>query len=193
MFTKVDLADAYNQIRLGPESQKRLALSTHRGVLLQTRLPFGITSAPGYFQEIMEQLTSDLPGVAVMLDDLLVSGKDAESHAQNLRLLLSRLNEKGLRCRLEKCVFAQPSVEYLGHLMSARGVAKGKKVNDVMNMPVPHNVGSLRSFLGSVQFYGKFLPPALSTISEPLHRLTRDGVSWQWTSTQHNNLTRTFM
>ena len=73
MFTKVDLADAYNQIRLGPESQKRLALSTHRGVLLQTRLPFGITSAPGYFQEIMGQLTSDLPGVAVMFDDLLVS------------------------------------------------------------------------------------------------------------------------
>ena len=46
-FTKVDLADAFNQIKLGPESQKRLALSTHRGVLLQLRLPFGISLAPG--------------------------------------------------------------------------------------------------------------------------------------------------
>ena len=64
-FSKIDLADAYNQVKLAPESQKRLALSTHQGILLQTRLPFGISSAPGYFQRIMDQLTSDLKGVAV--------------------------------------------------------------------------------------------------------------------------------
>ena len=52
-FSKVDLADAYNQIELGPESHRRLALSTHRGVLLQTRLPFGISSDTGYFQDVM--------------------------------------------------------------------------------------------------------------------------------------------
>ena len=79
-YTKIDLADVYNQILLAPERQRRLALSTHKGVLLQTRLPFGIRSAPGYFQEIMEQLTQALPGVAVYLDDILVSGANAESH-----------------------------------------------------------------------------------------------------------------
>ena len=104
-FSKIDLADAYNQICLGPESQKKLALSTHRGVLLQKRLPFGIISAPGYFQDIMDQLTQDLPGVAVYLDDILVSGDTAEDHAANLRGLLQRLQEKGLRCRREKCFF----------------------------------------------------------------------------------------
>lgn len=72
-FTKIDLADAYNQIKLAPKSQRRLALSIHWGVLLQKRLPFGIKSAPGYFQEIMEQLTKDLPEVAVYLDDVLVT------------------------------------------------------------------------------------------------------------------------
>ena len=66
-FTKIDLADAYNQIQLSPESQKRLALSTHRGVFLQMRLPFGISSAPGYFQELMDKLTCDLQGVAVYM------------------------------------------------------------------------------------------------------------------------------
>ena len=79
-YTTIDLADAYNQILLAPESLRRLALSTHKGVLLQKRLPFGISSAPGYFQEIMEQLTQALPGVAVYLDDILVSGANAESH-----------------------------------------------------------------------------------------------------------------
>ena len=73
-YTKIYLADAYNQIQLAPESQRRLALSTHPGVLLQKRLPIGIKSAPGYFQEIMENLASDLPGVAVLQDDMLVSG-----------------------------------------------------------------------------------------------------------------------
>ena len=81
---KIDLADAYNQIKIAPESQRRLALSTLHGVLLQQRLPFGIKSAPGYFQEIMEKLTSDLPGVTDYLDNILVSGKDATEHLNNL-------------------------------------------------------------------------------------------------------------
>jgi len=182
-FTKIDLADAYNQIQLASESQKRLALSTHRGVLLQCRLPFGIKSAPGYFQQIMEQLTSDLTGVAVYLDDILVSGDDAQAHLENLRALLQRLSEKGLRCRREKCRFAQPVVEYLGHLLSHEGVAKGPKVDAVKQMPRPKDVPSLKSFLGSVQFYSKFIPN-LSTLTEPLHKLTRRDVPWRWKAEQ---------
>ena len=178
-FLKIDLADAYNQIMLAPESQKRLALSTHRRVLLQMRLPFGITSAPGYFQEIMDQLTSDLQGVAVYIDDILVSGATASEHLKNLRSLFKHLEMKGLRCRLEKCIFAQPSVEYLGHILSQQGIAKGPKVDAVKRMPPPESVSGLRSFLGSVQFYGKFLPN-LATVTEPLHRLTKKEVPWKW-------------
>ena len=178
-YTKIDLADAYNQIMLSPESQRRLALSTHQGVLLQQRLPFGIKSAPGYFQEIMESLTCDLPGVAVFQDDMLVSGKDAKSHLSNLRGLLKRLHDKGLRCRRDKCKFAQPSVEYLGHILSAEGISKGSKVEAVKQMPAPTDVSSLKSFLGSVQFYGKFIPN-LSTIAEPLYKLTKKASTWKW-------------
>ena len=178
-YTKIDLADAYNQIKLTPESQRRLALSTHRGVLLQQRLPFGIKSAPGYFQEIMENLTNDLPGVAVFQDDILVSGKDATSHLSNLKGLLTRLNDNGLRCRQDKCKFAQPSVEYLGHTLSAEGISKGSKVEAVMKMPPPTDVSTLKSFLGSVQFYGKFIPN-LATMAEPLYRLTKKNTPWKW-------------
>ena len=184
-FTKIDLADAYNQVKLTPESQKKLALSTHRGVLLQKRLPFGIKSAPGYFQEIMEQLTSDLRGVAVYLDDILVSGTTAQEHLENLRALLKRLSKKGLRCRLEKCSFAQPVVEYLGHTLSSEGIAKGPKVDAIKQMPPPTDVSSLSSFLGSVQFYSKFLPN-LSTVLEPLNKLRRKGEPWHWGDQQQN-------
>ena len=184
-FSKVDLADAYNQIELGPESQKRLALSTHRGVLLQKRLPFGISSATGYFQDIMNQLTSDLTGVAVYLDDILISGTTAEDHLNNLRQLLKRLNDKGLRCRIEKCVFAEDSVTYLGHTISRNGISKGPKADAVTKMPAPSNVTQLRSFLGSVQFYNKFLTD-LSTISGPLYHLTEKNTKWKWDQPQED-------
>jgi len=82
--------------RFGPISRNRLALSTHRGVFLQNVLPFGISSAPGYFQSIMEDILRDLPGVAVYLDDILVCGSTAEEHLQNRRKLLDRLTAKGL-------------------------------------------------------------------------------------------------
>ena len=86
------MADAYNQIRLAPESRKRLALSKNRGVLLQNGLPFEISFDPEYFQKIMDDITKDLPGVAVYLDDILVSGKNAEDHLYNLKQLLWRLS-----------------------------------------------------------------------------------------------------
>ena len=178
-FTKIDLADAYNQIMLSPESQKKLALSTHRGVLLQQRLPFGITSAPGYFQEIIDQLTQDLNGVAAYIDDILVGGSTAEEHLSNVRNLFQRLHDKGLRCRLDKCVFAKPSIEYLGYILSKEGIAKGPKVDAVISMPAPENVSELKSFLGQIQFYSKFLED-LSTVLEPLNRLQRKNVSWHW-------------
>ena len=184
-FSKVDLADAYNQIELGPESQRCLALSTHRGVLLQTRLPFGISSATGYFQDVMNQLTSDLPGVAVYLDNILISGKTAEDHLNNLRRLLKRLDDRGLRCRIQKCVFAQDSVTYLGHTISRDGISKRPKADAVTKMPAPSNVSQLRSFLGSVQFYNKFLPD-LSTISEPLYHLTEKHTKWKWEEPQQD-------
>ncbi|KAK3756424.1 hypothetical protein RRG08_029095 [Elysia crispata] len=178
-FSKIDLADAYNQIQLSPASQEKLALSTHRGVLLQQRLPFGITSAPGYFQEVMDQLTHDLPGVAVYIDDCLVSGTDADSYLQNLRRLLQRLEENGLRCRMEKCEFGKPFVEYLGHTLSREGIAKGPKVDAITKMPAPTNIPELRAFLGQIQFYGKFLPN-LATVLEPLYNLTRKDSRWKW-------------
>ena len=110
---------------------------------------------------------------------ILVSGKDANDHLANLRALLQRLNDKGLRCGLEKCAFAEHVVEYLGHSLSHAGIAKGPKVNAVKNMPQPTDVSTLKSFLGSVQFYSKFLNN-LSTITELLYHLTRQNIPWKW-------------
>ena len=70
-------------------------------------------------------------------------------------------------------------MEYLGHTLSSEGIAKGSKVEAVLNMPPPTDVSTLKSFLGSVQFYGKFIAN-LSTLAEPLFRLTKKATSWKW-------------
>ena len=86
----------------------------------------------------MDELTSDLPGVTVYLDDILVSGKDAKDDYPNLQRLLDRLHDKGLRCKREKCCFGQPQVKYFGHIMLKKdGIHKGHKVDAVLNMPAP--------------------------------------------------------
>ena len=189
-FTKIDLADAYNQIRLAPESRKRLALSTHRGVPLQNVMPFGISSAPGHFQQIMDELTRNLPGVAVYLDDILVSGSTVEEYLRNLQHLLKRLENKGLRCRKSKCLFGQPHMEYLGHVLASNGIAKSPKVDAVIAMPPSTDLASLCSFLGSVQFYSKFSPSNFSTFAEPLYRLVQTRVAWTWSKQKNDAFTK---
>ena len=72
----------------------------------------------------MENLTSDPPGVAVFQDDMLVREQDANDYLGSLKGLLTRLNDKGFRCRRDKCKFAQPTVDYLGHTLSAEGISK---------------------------------------------------------------------
>ena len=115
----------------------------------------------------MEQLTRDLH-----VDNILVSGNNAQENPENLRVLFRRLSEKGLCFNLEKCIFIQSSVEYLGHILSKDGVAKRSKVDTVLRMALPKDVGTLVSFMGSVQFYVKFLQPNPSTNYKLLHKFT---------------------
>ena len=113
----------------------------------------------------MEQSARDLHGVAFYMDDILVTDNNAQEHLENLRALFRRLNKEGLCCNLEKCIFTQPSVEYLGHTSSKDGVAMGSKVGAVISMSVLKDAKTLRSFMGSVQLYAKFLPPNLYCIN----------------------------
>ena len=106
----------------------------------------------------MDRLTCDLKEVAVHQDGILVSGENANEHLQNLPALLQRLQEKGLRCRLEKYDFAQPSVEYLSHTLSRQGVSIGSKVDAIAKMPPLTDITGLQSFVGAVQLYLKFIP-----------------------------------
>ena len=121
LFSKLDLAHAYQQIPLANESMKYTTINTHKGLYQYTRLPFGVASAPSIFQRTMENILQGLPHTCVYIDDILITGANDEEHIHNLEAVLSCLEKAGLRLKLKKCQFMLPAVEYLGHQITAQG------------------------------------------------------------------------
>ncbi len=179
VFSKIDLAQAYQQVLLDDDSKKYTTINTHKGLYVYNRLAFGISSAPSIFQRIMENLMKDLK-VVVYLDDLLIVGKDEQEHLVILCKVLQRLQDSGLKVKKCKCEWGQTRVEYLGHVIDGRGVYPTKdKVRAIQDAPAPSNVKELRAFLGLVNYYGRFVPHQ-STVLAPLYRLLKEQVVWQW-------------
>ncbi|KAK8788142.1 hypothetical protein V5799_022084 [Amblyomma americanum] len=114
-FSKLDFREAYNQVPVDEETSKLLVINTHKGLFAYNRLAFGVSSAPALFQRRMEETLRDIPGTSVYLDDVLVTGRTDAEHLQNLRKVLQRVKESGLKLKQEKCEFFKPSLIYLGH------------------------------------------------------------------------------
>ena len=147
MFSKVDLASAYQQILLKEQSKEYTTINTHRGLYCYNRLPFGVASAPSIFQRTMENILQGIDHVCVYLDDILITGATEEEHIQNLDKVLTRLGSAGIRLKRDKCAFLLPAVEYLGHTISGRGLQPtDEKIQAIKNAPAPHDVTQLKSF-----------------------------------------------
>ena len=158
-----------------------VVINTHKGLFQYTRLPFGISSAPGIFQRVMESLLQGIPGVIVYLDDILVTGSSEEEHLRALEQVLDRLEKAGLRIRREKCDFMSPSVIYLGHKIDAEGLHPvADKIQATVNAQ-DNKVcqSSSHSYLGLLSYYSKFMPN-LATILTPLYQLLRKDSRWRW-------------
>ena len=179
-FSKLDVSHAYLQVPLDAESQKYVTVATHRGLFEYTRLPFGVSSAPSCFQRVMENLLQGIAGTCVYLDDILITGSTEQQHVENLAQVLSRLQRAGMRLKKDKCAFLLPSVTYLGHIISAQGLhTEDSKVKAIVDAPAPRDVTELRSFLGLVNYYAKFLPD-LATVLSPLYALLQHATEWKW-------------
>ena len=183
-FTKLDMSNAYLQLPLSDSSKQLVTINTHKGLFQYNRLPFGIASAPAIFQRTMETLLRGLKGVSVYMDDILVTGATIEEHLQNLEAVLDRLEKAGLRLNKTKCSFLASRIDFLGHTIDEKGLhPTDEKVAALKEAPTPTNVTELRSFLGIVNYYGKFLPH-LSTKLSPLYNLLHKNKKWMWTDKQ---------
>ena len=165
-FSKLDMSQAYQQVELDEDSKKYVVVNTHRGLFRFNRLPFGVASAPGIFQRVMECLLKEIPGVIVYLDDILVTGSSREEHLLNLGKVLEKLKEAGLKLKRNKCVFLAESVTYLGHRIDSEGLRPvEEKVRALLEVPNPKNTTELKSFLGMLSYYSKFLPNLSSELA----------------------------
>ncbi|XP_061706699.1 uncharacterized protein K02A2.6-like isoform X1 [Cydia pomonella] len=179
VFSKIDQTQAYNQVELD-ESKKYTVINTHKGLFRYNRLVYGLSSSPGIFQRIMSNLLKDLPQVEVFLDDIIIGSADINSHLVTLEKVLKRLHSHGMKLKKSKCSFLLEEVQYLGYVISKDGIkVDPTKIEGILKIPRPLNVTDLRSFLGVVNFYARFVPH-LSTILSPLYDLLRKGAIWNW-------------
>ena len=181
IFSKIDLTHAYQQMRLTEDCRNLVTINTHRGLYRYTRLPFGVASTPGLFQRVMDTIMQGLPEVVCYLDDILITGATLEEHLETLEHVLQRLQTYGIRAKRAKCAFLCDAVDYLGHCIDAAGLhTLLSKVEAVTQAPKPQDLAELRSFLGLLHYYGKFLP-SLATVLQPLNNLLKADAQWVWT------------
>ena len=97
-----------------------MVINSHKGLFCYKRLQFGVSSAPGIFQRIIDSIIKGIPGVVAYLDDILITGARKEEHVKVLEEGLSRLQRAGLKAKRTKCEFMVPLVTYLGHRLVLR-------------------------------------------------------------------------
>ena len=181
LYSKIDLLQAYNQLEVEVASRNLLTINTHKGLFQYSRVPFGIAAAPAIWQRTLELVLQGIPRVHCLLDDIIIAGRDEEEHFRLLEQVMARLDQYNFTINQQKCKFFQKQLEFCGYQIDSQGLHKTPdKIQAMLEAPRPTSVTQLRSFLGIISYYHRFLPN-LSTVLAPLHELLKAHTQWKWT------------
>ena len=182
-FSKIDLRSEYFQLKIRESDIPKTAFVTRYGQFEFTVMSFGLTNAPAYFMNLMNKVFMDELDkfVVVFIDDILIYSKSIQEHEQHLRVVLEKLRVHRLYAKFSKCEFWLEKVAFLGHILTAKGVAvDSEKVEAVSNWQPPTNVSEIRSFLGLAGYYRRFIE-GFSKITRPMTELLKKEKKFTWT------------
>ena len=182
-FTKIDLDGAYHQVRVKESDIPKTGFNCELGHFEFKVMTFGFTNAPATFQRLMNEIfeTSEHTFVVVYLDDILIFSNTWEEHLEHVRWALQKLRENSLFAKAKKCEWGKQEIEYLGHVIRPGQVLMDpKKIQAVVEWPVPTSVKEVQSFLGLANYYRRFIYQ-YSQIATPLTNLIKKGLKWAWT------------
>jgi len=181
-FTKMDLKNGFNSIRIREGDEWKTAFGTRYGLYEFQVMPFGLTNAPSTFQDMMNHVLSDLLDVGVLayMDNILVYAGTKSEDDHLVKEVLRRLQDKGLAVSPEKCVWRAQEVEFLGYIIGREGIKMSNdKVQAVLSWKIPKSVTEVQSFLGFANFYRRFIQD-YSKVARPLTELTKKTEKWEW-------------
>lgn len=157
-FTTLDLASGYHQLEMHPNDIEKTAFTTERGHYEFLRMPFGLKNAPSTFQRLMDHILRGIDNVFTYLDDVIIVSTSLQENIQKTKEVFNRFKAHNLKIQLDKSEFLQKQVNFLGHELTSEGLKPNKdKIKAVLNFPIPTNPKEIKTFLGLVGYYRKFI------------------------------------
>lgn len=172
-FSRIDIKLAFHQIEIHTSSRYITTFISRTGLKRYKRLMFGISCAPEIFQKTLERILINCEGTVNFIYDILVFGRDKKEHDRRLEKVLNVLKGNNVLLNDDKCVYGVTKTQFLGHELTCDGVRLlDKYIKSIQNFRAPSTIEELQSFLGLVNYVGKWIPH-LATTTEPLKVLTR--------------------